>query len=60
LWDKRFGGIEEDLLIATLQINENEYLLAGNSYSDKSSDKTENNREEGPSNSSDFWIIKLR
>jgi len=54
IWDKTIGGNENDLLKSILQTADGGYFLAGYSYSNKSSDKTENKKGEA-----DFWVVKL-
>lgn len=54
LWDRRFGGSENDLLTTLIQTQDNGYLLGGSSLSDASGDKTQNGR-----GNRDYWIIKL-
>ncbi|MEP7169045.1 MAG: T9SS type A sorting domain-containing protein [Bacteroidota bacterium] len=52
-WDKRFGGASNDWLESIKQTPDGGYILAGNSYSDSSGDKTQNSK-----GYSDYWIIK--
>ena len=53
LWDKRFGGINEDRLYGILASVDGEYILGGYTYSDISGDKSQ------PSwGAIDYWIIK--
>ncbi|PSR53954.1 hypothetical protein AHMF7605_10705 [Adhaeribacter arboris] len=54
LWDKVYGGLEDDYLNRVIQTQDGGYLLAGSSLSGKSGDKsqaTQGNR--------DYWIIKI-
>lgn len=53
LWDKRFGGSEDEGLRTIFLTTDGGYLLAGRSESGVSSDKTQNNW-----GSSDYWIVK--
>ncbi len=53
-WDKTLGGSESDYLLSIIQTSDNGYLLAGESHSNISGDKTENSQGLG-----DFWVIKL-
>lgn len=53
-WDKTFGGNRTDNLHALIQTSDNGYLLAGDSFSDISGNKTEDNK-----GGLDYWIIKL-
>jgi type IX secretion system substrate protein len=53
-WDKRFGGTDnEDILDNIFQTPDRGYLISGDSYSDVSGDKSENNLGFEQS-----WIIK--
>ncbi|GAB3202368.1 hypothetical protein ABID22_002661 [Pontibacter aydingkolensis] len=54
IWDKRFGGDGYDDLYSLAETPDGGYLLAGNSNSSVSGDKTENNRS-----SYDYWIVKI-
>jgi hypothetical protein len=54
LWDKKYGGNSIELFNSLIQTTDGGYILAGNSGSDSSGDKTENNK-----GYSDFWIIKI-
>ena len=56
IWQKTIGGNSNDILYDIHEINEQEYLLAGYSYSSSSGEKTENNKGVGP----DYWIVKLK
>ncbi|QNF32253.1 T9SS type A sorting domain-containing protein [Adhaeribacter swui] len=53
LWDKRFGGNDQDYLNRVIQTADGGYLLAGSSFSGKSGDKSE-----GSKGNRDFWVIK--
>ncbi|RDC65125.1 hypothetical protein AHMF7616_03755 [Adhaeribacter pallidiroseus] len=53
VWDKRFGGSQDDELRASIQTQDGGYILAGKSFSGKSGNKTQESR-----GSSDFWIVK--
>ncbi|WP_158267548.1 GEVED domain-containing protein [Adhaeribacter arboris] len=53
IWDKRFGGILDEELRASVQTSDGGYLLAGKSFSNKSGNKTQNSQ-----GSSDYWIVK--
>jgi hypothetical protein len=60
-WDKRFGGDDSDRLSSVVQLKDGGYLLAGESSSDISGDKTESRRETGFYKVSyiyDYWITK--
>lgn len=56
-WDRRFGGYGSDHLFDLKQTKNGGYILAGNSTSDVSGDKTE--PVWGTLNSSDYWIVKI-
>src|ERR1043165_4335073 len=52
-WDKRFGGIAQDVLAAVQQTTDGGYILGGFSSSGIDGDKTEMSRGE-----KDYWIVK--
>ena len=53
-WDKRFGGIDDEIILKTIQTSDGGFLLGGGSISGASGDKTQ------PSwGNSDGWIIKI-
>lgn len=54
LWDKRFGGSGTDVLRSAILSPDGGYLLAGNSYSQVSGDKSQDSR-----GAEDFWIVKI-
>lgn len=54
LWEKTIGGTGFDEITDLVQTNDGGYLLAGDSFSNISGDKTENSR-----GYNDFWIVKL-
>jgi hypothetical protein len=54
LWDKDFGGNDEEILIKAIHSHDGGYILAGNSLSDISGDKSEDSKGDW-----DFWIIKI-
>jgi hypothetical protein len=56
LWDKTFGGSDNDQLYALQQTKDKGYVLAGCSYSPQSGDKTEPLRNKY--GSSDYWVVK--
>ena len=58
LWDKAFGGNENDKLQDLIQTSDGGYILAGTSESNISGDKTEYNKGIY-NNSADYWIVKL-
>jgi hypothetical protein len=53
LWDKRYGGSDEEYLFTMEICHDHGFLLGGYSMSDSSGDKTQNSRGAG-----DFWIVK--
>jgi hypothetical protein len=53
-WEKTIGGDVIDLLWSLQQTRDGGYILGGTSYSNSSSEKTENSR-----GLSDYWIVKL-
>ncbi|HLP20310.1 MAG TPA: T9SS type A sorting domain-containing protein [Chitinophagales bacterium] len=55
-WDKRYGGVESDVLQAIECTNDKGYILGGYSYSDIGGDKTQN---PWSSNAEDYWIVKI-
>ncbi|MBF9253004.1 T9SS type A sorting domain-containing protein [Pontibacter sp. 172403-2] len=59
LWDKTFGGSEDDKLVSIIATEDGGYLLGGSSLSGVSSDKSEPNRGESHGKTEDYWIIKI-
>jgi len=53
-WDKRFGGTSIEYLRSLQQTTEGGYILAGESHSDATGDKTQSSR-----GWEDYWIIKI-
>lgn len=53
-WDKTLGGTGNDILSSVIQLDDGNYILAGNSNSMISGDKTEDSK-----GSSDYWVIKI-
>ncbi|QMU29524.1 T9SS type A sorting domain-containing protein [Adhaeribacter radiodurans] len=53
LWDKSFGGSDQDYLNRVIQTQDGGYLLAGSSLSGKSGDKSQPSQGDR-----DFWIVK--
>ncbi|QMU31039.1 T9SS type A sorting domain-containing protein [Adhaeribacter radiodurans] len=53
-WDKRYGGSGEDYLNRVIQTLDGGYLLAGNSLSGKSGDKSQASQGDR-----DYWVIKV-
>ncbi len=56
LWDKRFGGPQDDWAYSIIQTSDNGYLIGGTSASGAGGDKSEPNR--GPLNTMDYWVVK--
>lgn len=54
IWDKAIGGSSSEDLRTIQQTTDGGYFLGGISWSNKSGDKTQNNR-----GSSDYWVVKL-
>ena len=52
--DKTLGGIGTDMLRGAISTSDGSFLLAGNSTSNMSGDKSENSRGAG-----DYWIVKI-
>ncbi|MDQ3292774.1 MAG: GEVED domain-containing protein, partial [Bacteroidota bacterium] len=53
LWDKRFGGTDNDEMQALIQTSDGSYLLGGRSKSDKGADKSQ-----GSQGGYDYWVVK--
>ncbi|QMU29529.1 T9SS type A sorting domain-containing protein [Adhaeribacter radiodurans] len=54
LWDKTFGGNQDDELQASTRLNSGHIVLGGSSYSSISGTKTQASRGK-----SDFWIVEV-
>ncbi len=54
LWDKTLGGSSNDLLRYVAKTSDGGFLLAGDSYSSISGDKSENSKGGG-----DYWVVKV-
>ena len=56
-WDKTIGGNNDDMAFSITNATDGGFVIAGNSSSDISGDKTEDN----PSSSvyGDYWVVKL-
>ncbi|MFM2189886.1 MAG: hypothetical protein RL491_272 [Bacteroidota bacterium] len=57
MWDKRFGGINSEILVDLLTTSDGGFLLAGNSFSGASGDKSQPNWDV-TQQSYDYWILK--
>ncbi|HRF75196.1 MAG TPA: gliding motility-associated C-terminal domain-containing protein [Chitinophagales bacterium] len=53
LWDKRYGGLEADLMHGIVELPDGSLMLGGYSYSGVSGDKTTNQEGLG-----DYWVVK--
>ncbi|MEK6481831.1 hypothetical protein WJR50_30085 [Catalinimonas sp. 4WD22] len=61
-WDKTFGGEFNDYLSSAIPTEDGGYLLVGNSYSNASGDKSEENNTDCIEFSDcdfDYWIVKI-
>ena len=59
-WDKRYGGINTDAVVAAVQANDSGYLLVGISSSPISGDKSQNPWGANPNNYQlDYWVLKI-
>ncbi|MEO8149447.1 MAG: PKD domain-containing protein [Bacteroidia bacterium] len=54
LWEKRYGGSDGDFLAAVTPTTDGGYLLAGNSASGISGDKSQSSQ-----GGSDYWLVKI-
>lgn len=54
LWDKRYGGTDDDQLFSLHQTVDGGYIIGGYSNSDSSGDKSQASQ-----GSHDFWILKI-
>ncbi|PSR54850.1 hypothetical protein AHMF7605_15740 [Adhaeribacter arboris] len=62
LWDKTYGGNDEDELLSMVTTPDGGYLLGGHSFSKISGDKSENNRgtvNRGAYDTPDYWVVKI-
>jgi hypothetical protein len=57
-WDKTIGGKNGDLLSAVQQTTDGGYIVGGYSFSNKSGEKSQNNRDTTAA-TTDYWIAKL-
>lgn len=53
-WDKRYGGLNSEMLISIQQTIDGGYILGGQTNSDSTGDVTEHSR-----GSFDYWIVKV-
>lgn len=54
LWDKRFGGTDNEFLLCMKKTNDGNFLLGGIAYSGIGGDKTQTSR-----GYEDYWILKI-
>ncbi|MEO8086226.1 MAG: hypothetical protein ABI763_05380 [Bacteroidota bacterium] len=54
MWDKRFGGMNDDYFISFQQTSDRGYILAGFSWSGINGDKTQLSY-----GSADYWVVKI-
>ncbi|QMU27538.1 T9SS type A sorting domain-containing protein [Adhaeribacter radiodurans] len=54
LWDKRYGGSDQDQLLALLNTSYNSFLLAGHSASNISGEKSQNSK-----GGKDYWLVQV-
>ncbi|RDC63907.1 T9SS type A sorting domain-containing protein [Adhaeribacter pallidiroseus] len=54
LWDKSFGGSQDDFLNQVISTQDGGYLLAGSSFSNNSGDKSQASR-----GGRDYWVVKI-
>ncbi|QMU27871.1 T9SS type A sorting domain-containing protein [Adhaeribacter radiodurans] len=54
VWDKRFGGSKDDILRASTYTDEGHFILAGQSYSEVSGDKSQASQGAG-----DYWVVEV-
>ncbi|QMU29523.1 T9SS type A sorting domain-containing protein [Adhaeribacter radiodurans] len=59
-WDKTLGGSEDDRLRVVQQTSDGGYILGGFSESNKSGDKSQNNKDAAGGIYRDYWIVKLK
>jgi hypothetical protein len=57
LWDKRYGGVNSEILVEMLPTLDGGFLLAGNSFSGASGDKSQPNWDINQQ-TYDYWILK--
>ncbi|MBI5539678.1 MAG: RHS repeat-associated core domain-containing protein [Bacteroidia bacterium] len=59
IWDKTYGGTDNDDLKAIVELPDKSIMLCGSSFSDSSGNKTTHNRKNGIYSTSDYWVIKV-
>lgn len=65
IWDKNFGGQLNDTAFELVKFKDGAYLVCGSSASDIGGDKSDNSRgkiptPDGPLNTNDFWVVKIK
>ncbi len=63
IWDKNFGGKNNDAAFELVKFKDGAYLLCGSSASSIGGDKSENQRGKPDANgvlSNDFWVVKIK
>jgi gliding motility-associated-like protein len=61
IWDKNFGGRENDVAHELVKFADGAYLVCGSSSSDISGDKSDKVRgNDGNVNTNDFWVLKIK
>ena len=58
LWDRRFGGDRDDIMMDMCKTADRGFVLAGYSESGISGDKTQDNRNPGEG-TADYWVVKI-
>ncbi|QRR00888.1 T9SS type A sorting domain-containing protein [Dyadobacter sandarakinus] len=58
-WDKTVGGSSRESLISVRQLKDGTYILAGESKSNKSGDKSSDRPPSFEDNMVDYWVVKL-
>lgn len=58
IWEKTIGGDKNDVPFELVKFRDGSYLVCGASNSNKSYDKTENNRD-ASTISNDIWLVKI-
>ncbi|QHV95657.1 PKD domain-containing protein [Spirosoma endbachense] len=59
VWDKAFGGSNDDVLTSILATSDGGFLLGGNSKSDQDGNKSTPKQGGGSSDIGDMWVVKI-
>jgi hypothetical protein len=60
VWDKTIGGSDNDISKSIIATSDGGFIIAGNSSSGISGDKTEvSNRDKNGNANSDYWLVKI-